>query len=99
MPDMTKYRPLLDCIRAHYGDAVQVEKCREECAELDSALMGYPDVDRVDAVSEIADVLIMATQMAHLFGEAAVVQMIEYKLARQARRMGLEIESLSEVVS
>lgn len=99
MPDMTKYRPLLERIRAHYGDAVQVEKCREECAELDSALMSFPDVDYTGAVSEIADVLITASHMAHLFGEAAVVQMIEFKLARQARRMGLLIESVSEVPS
>jgi NTP pyrophosphatase (non-canonical NTP hydrolase) len=91
MPDMTKYRPMLERIIARYGKQDQMAKCHEECHELANALEGYPRVETEgDVIFEIADVLIMATQMAYIFGESEVKLAIDYKLERQAKRMGIE---------
>ena len=88
MPNMTRYLPMLERILGHYGQKTEIEKCREECLELAQALEGYPMVfTHSDVVSEIADTLITATIAAHIFGEQAVVDAIEFKLRRQEARM------------
>ena len=92
-------KTLLNKIIAHYGQDSQITKCVEECAELTKAICDYrleasyasPETLKELEYSvreEIADVIIMAQQMALIFGEDKVERLIDYKLGRTARRIG-----------
>lgn len=72
-----------------FGDASQIQKTIEECAELIDALckFRYARCTREDVITEIADVLIMAEQMALTFGEADVESEKKRKLARLQERI------------
>lgn len=67
-----------------WGGSKQVEKCVEEMAELTVALCQYHQgrSTYAETVEEIADVLIMANQMAVLFGMEDVRKEIDRKLER-----------------
>ncbi len=75
----------------HHGAFNQVPKTIEECSELILELskhFNYSD-NQDEIVDEIADVIIMSLQMAHLFGFEYVKRRIEYKLAREVKRISL----------
>lgn len=68
---------------------VQFLKAIEECSEFTTAIAKYtskPDRGNADVISEIADVLIMMTQMAYYFGVDLVNDEIEKKLNRTIER-------------
>lgn len=80
-----------DCtlILDHYGRNHQIVKCLEELIELEDELnrelVGNGNDDFI--VSEIADVIIMAFQMALIFGMDRVEKEIERKIERTIDRM------------
>lgn len=76
----------------HYGKDAQIPVAAEECCELGAALLHYSRGRGNDAevVSEIADVMIVAEQMAELFGQEAVAREIDRKLDRQTQRIADE---------
>lgn len=61
-----------------------MEQCEEECAELILALKHYKrgKADKYAVCEEIADVMIMAEQMAMLFGCTEVMEIKNDKLTR-----------------
>lgn len=73
-----------------FGERAQTIKTIEELGELTTALSkrlnGAPITD-TDILDEVADVLIMANQMRHLYGEDAVDSRIAFKLNRTAQFM------------
>jgi len=84
----------LENILEHYGGQKQQLKCIEECSELINAIcdiqlsdknsLREEDYDQLEysVQEEIADVLIMAGQLAILLGEDDVQRIIDYKLKR-----------------
>lgn len=78
----------LDAIN-EFGKHNQIDKCIEECAELIDALLKYRNRRASkDAVrSEIADVHIMISQMAIIFGEDDVDLMTDMKVKRLEERI------------
>ena len=81
----------------HFGASNQVDKSIEEIGELLTEIGRYRigqrrDVDRV--VSEIADVMVMLTQLSIIFGTQAVEREVEYKLQRAMKRVANEKEFL-----
>lgn len=72
-----------------FGDASQIQMAIEECAELIDALCKFRRArcTREDVITEIADVLIMAEQMALAFGEADVEAEKKRKLTRLQERI------------
>lgn len=76
-------------ILMRYGKDNQIDMCIEECAELIDALCKFKRnrIGFKNVCSEIADVMIMATQMAMVFGEQKVTEIIAMKLDRQKKRM------------
>lgn len=93
----------LDTIVKTYGNAKQCDMAVEECSELIKALMKYrrnsipcqcsDDAERIkqcreDVVDEIADVVIMATQLQIIFDcMGAVEDRIDFKISRQLQRI------------
>ena len=77
---------------AKYGVEPQRKMAIEEMAELVNALMkfdrGRNTVD--DIIEEIADVTIMMSQLAIIYGQKAVQLQIDYKTQRLARRLNVE---------
>ena len=77
---------------AQYGVEPQRKMAIEEMAELTNALMkfdrGRNTVD--DIIEEIADVTIMMSQLAIIYGQKAVDVQIDYKTARLAKRLNKE---------
>lgn len=77
---------------AQYGVEPQRKMAIEEMAELTNALMkfdrGRNTVD--DIIEEIADVTIMMSQLAIIYGQKAVQLQIDYKTQRLARRLNKE---------
>ena len=77
---------------AQYGVEPQRKMAIEEMAELMNALMkfdrGRNTVD--DIIEEIADVTIMMSQLAIIYGQKAVQLQIDYKTQRLARRLNKE---------
>lgn len=73
-----------------YGTKHQLNKCKEECMELVTAIHNYnqqaPDYVQKEnskvVVDEIADVLITAIQAAKIVGVDEVIERIKYKLTR-----------------
>ena len=77
---------------AQYGVEPQKKMAIEEMAELMNALMkfdrGRNTVD--DIIEEIADVTIMMSQLAIIYGQKAVQLQIDYKTQRLSRRLNKE---------
>lgn len=80
----------------YYGINTQLLKLCEECGELTTAaakfLVAPNDVVRNaisdNLVSELADVFVVCEQIKYLLGlEDRVLQVVDYKLGRQIRRM------------
>lgn len=77
-------------ILEHYGDTHQIIKTIEELGELQSALARWLNKERVsreDVITEIADVKIMAEQMAWHFGKNEVDKEVWRKIERQVERI------------
>lgn len=74
---------------ANYGSKAQTEKCIEEMAELTSALLHFKNgrCTKDDVVTEIADVLFTAAQMAVLFGEHDVTVELLRKVERTEKKI------------
>lgn len=74
-----------------YGQEAQLDMCIEECSELTKAICKYKRnkcMDTVDAIiDETADVIIMATQAAMIFGLSRVKDRIKFKVERLNRRL------------
>lgn len=85
---MTKQELYNNAIQ-RWGIEAQVDMFHEEVGELLSALNKYKRgrVGKDAVVTEIADVQIMAEQLATWFGEDEVRKEKEYKLNRLARRV------------
>lgn len=90
---------LLDKIRKiseHYDKYTQIRKAQEECQELLDELYNAVYInDKItlpdNAWSEVADVMIMCTQLAMQHDkEDAVKAQMEYKVNRQLERMRKE---------
>lgn len=84
-----RVRNLCGRIIAKYGRRAQADKCCEEMAELATALYHFRDgkATMQDVITEIADVLFTATQMAIIFGEDAVTEELERKMDRMEERL------------
>lgn len=82
------------CLRIvdHYGVENQEGMMIEECSELITALRhkarGRASAD--DIIDELADVMIMAQQLAIVYGQRKVENRIIDKLQRQIERIGKE---------
>lgn len=72
-----------------FGVGSQINMLIEECAELTDALCKFRRgrCTEEDVITEIADVLIMAEQMAIIFGEDAVEREKRRKLNRLQERI------------
>lgn len=72
-----------------YGTSKQMEQTKEELLELGLALRHFATgkVGMKEVITEIADVKIMAEQMAIAFGEETVEEEVERKLRRQLDRI------------
>ena len=72
---------------AKWGASVQIAIAVEECAELIVALQHNARGRTTNVVTEVADVLVMAMQLAHVFGEAKVAEEVERKISRLIGRL------------
>ena len=83
-------------IAEHYGYEVQREQFIEECSEAILAAQKckrYGGKEQLEAYEgEIADVLIMALEKAHLIGIDRINQIVDMKLNRQMQRIEAENE-------
>ena len=72
-----------------YGAINQMRKAVEELTELSLALQHRLDgkTDHADVIQEVADVKIMAQQMAIIFGSDKVDEAVEMKLDRLIKRI------------
>ncbi len=86
MDDLKKYA--LEALD-FYGRNAQDHKALEEVDELSDALFCWLTfgVNADEVIDEIADVLIMVTQMRIAFGVDAVDERIAFKIQRQRERM------------
>lgn len=75
-----------------YGVEAQTKMAVEEMAELTNALMKLSRgrVSDVAVIEEIADVVIMSTQLAIIFGEKQVLKEIDLKTERLRQRLNAE---------
>lgn len=73
-----------------FGRQEQIDMAIEECAELINALekLRRNRVGPIDVITEIADVQIMTTQLAYMFGEKEVAA----ERARKVERLKGRIE-------
>lgn len=85
---MNKKQTLLcESIFDYYGKENQIKKTKEELKELYSIIDdGYED----NIMDEIADCLVMLTQLKYHFGYDRINERINYKLNRQLERMEKE---------
>lgn len=82
-------------ITAHFGPGGQITKAMEELAELLVVLAKRKNESPVtdeQIIDEIADSLIMAYQMAALFGSIAVAERIEFKIQRTMKFIAFQRE-------
>ena len=77
----------------HFGVNRQSRQAMEECGELIQAInkmLRYPDdeVKRIELIEEIADVLIMITQLKIIFDieQSEIKRMMNYKKSRLVQR-------------
>ena len=84
-----RIRNLCRRIISAYGTRAQADKCCEEMAELATALYHFRDgkATMQDVITEIADVLFTATQMAIIFGEDDVTKEMERKMLRMEMKL------------
>lgn len=84
-----EFKDLCRRILDTYGVSTQVDKCIEEMAELTLALEHLRDGrgSREEVITEIADVLFTASQMAVLFGDEEVSAELQFKMERMEERM------------
>ena len=84
-----EFKDLCRRILDTYGVSAQVDKCIEEMAELTLALEHLRDGrgSREEVITEIADVLFTASQMAVLFGDDEVSAELQFKMERMEERM------------
>ena len=82
----------------HFGVNRQSRQAMEECGELIQAInkmLRYPDdeVKRIELIEEIADVLIMITQLKIMFSieKSELSRMIDYKRNRLLERYRLDL--------
>lgn len=97
MSDFEKAKAL-QAIMNHYGFEKQQEQFVEECAEAIRAVQKhkrYPDSNKAlnELYDEVADVVIMTTQMYNFLDEEKLEGIIERKLKRQIRRIKEEEKS------
>ena len=86
---MTTFEDIIN----HFGVNRQSRQAMEECGELIQAInkmLRYPDdeIKRLELIEEIADVLIMITQLKIMFGieKSELGRMIDYKRNRLVQR-------------
>lgn len=74
---------------AQYGVEPQCKMAIEEMAELTNALMKFDRGRNTveDIIDEIADVKIMMSQLAIIYGKDNVQKRIDYKIQRLANRL------------
>ena len=89
-----------------YGEANQLEQVQEELAELQLAISKYKrtlrtqqeeervNVARLDMEREVADVIIMMTQMKLMFDNYTIQDTISEKLERQRKRIDARNQNL-----
>ena len=77
-----------------WGDDTQEMHAIEEIGELMAAMMQYRRhrANQMDVCDEIADVLIVANQLAMMYGRAEVEERIEYKMNRLGDRLEEDTE-------
>lgn len=85
MQNTLLYKTAIVC----YGVDAQIEQAIEECAELIVALKHYKKkkANKPSVITEIADVKVMMSQLALIFGAKDVKEECEFKRIRQLRRM------------
>lgn len=86
---MTTFEEIIN----HFGVNRQSRQAMEECGELIQAInkmLRYPDdeVKRIELIEEIADVLIMITQLKIIFDieQSEIKRMMNYKKSRLVQR-------------
>jgi NTP pyrophosphatase (non-canonical NTP hydrolase) len=86
-------RVLADAINIH-GEEYQISKVEEECAELIVALKHFKlkRLPEYVVAEEVADVLIMCSQLAKILGEDLVFDAVDQKLNRLYQRTMNEIK-------
>lgn len=82
----------------HFGVDRQSRQAMEECGELIQAInkmLRYPDdeIKRLELIEEIADVLIMITQLKIIFDieQSEIRRMMNYKKSRLVQRYKLDL--------
>jgi len=82
----------------HFGVNRQSRQAMEECSELIQAInkmLRYPDdeIKRLELIEEIADVLIMITQLKIIFDieQSEIRRMMNYKKSRLVQRYKLDL--------
>lgn len=82
----------------HFGVNRQSRQAMEECGELIQAInkmLRYPDdeIKRLELIEEIADVLIMITQLKIIFDieQSEIRRMMNYKKSRLVQRYRLDL--------
>lgn len=77
-----------------WGEKDQMRMVSEECSELSAAENQYcrGKISRDDLAGEIADVTIMVQQARMIIGDDLVDIMIDKKMKRLARLLGLDVE-------
>lgn len=83
-----------------FGEEAQMGKTQEECRELDDAIYDYAvgEADEDAVIDEIADVIVMAEQMADVFGRDAVTERVEFKMNRLQNRLDRAEGEQEEIV-
>lgn len=78
------YREVYRATLQKWGAEAQYDQAVEECAELITVLKHFRrgKVGEAEVVSELADVILMAGQLAYMFGEEKVEQAVEEKLGK-----------------
>jgi NTP pyrophosphatase (non-canonical NTP hydrolase) len=101
-------KTLQDCIDT-YGKEAQIEMCIEECSELIFALQKYKrnlkkpkslkDTAAImlNVEEEIADVIILTQQMLMCFDKEAIKLALEFKIARQVKRLAKYKKKIEEL--
>jgi len=72
-----------------FGQESQIDMAIEECSELINALckLRRQRVGPIDVITEIADVQIMCSQLAYMFGEKTVADERKRKIERLRKRI------------
>lgn len=81
---MKRYTEVYRASLEKWGAEAQYDQAVEECAELIAVLKHFRrgKVGEAEVVSELADVVLMAGQLAYMFGEEKVEQAVEEKLRK-----------------